>query len=223
MLRYLIFLFIITSCQAQEKTVFTKLHENIYAINDQYFYGEHVHTYVIDLDNKLLLVDLPTYSSAVKAFILSFDKPVYAILSHGSCGIADGTRWQEEIGLRVYAHKQDETHPWIRMKPDVLFNEVPTFDESIEVIHTPGHSAGSICVLDQQTKSLFTGDTFYAGAQGDVRDFTQENQAAYENLDHRIESCRRLLTYDFEHVYPFHYHRMTGDAKQRLEQFLADK
>jgi glyoxylase-like metal-dependent hydrolase (beta-lactamase superfamily II) len=31
----------------------------------------------------------------------------------------------------------------------------------LKVLHTPGHSPGSICLLDTKSKELFTGDTFY--------------------------------------------------------------
>ena len=34
---------------------------------------------------------------------------------------------------------------------------------SLEVIHTPGHSPGSICLLDRKSRILFTGDTFFPG------------------------------------------------------------
>jgi glyoxylase-like metal-dependent hydrolase (beta-lactamase superfamily II) len=34
----------------------------------------------------------------------------------------------------------------------------------LEVIHTPGHSPDSICLLDREAKLLWTGDTFYTGA-----------------------------------------------------------
>jgi len=130
---------ILNSCQVEQNPTFSKLQENIYEINNQYFYGEKVHTYLIELADKVFLFDIPTYSEDVKKFILSFDKSPFAIISHGSCGINDGTKWQKEIGLKVYAHKNDESHPWIRMNPDVLFTEMPKFGNTIEVIHTPGH------------------------------------------------------------------------------------
>jgi len=207
---------------SQEST-YTKLQENIYEINNQYYYGEKVHTYLIDLKDEILLFDIPTYSEEIKEFILSFNKPVNAILSHGSCGIEDGTKWQKEIGLKVYAHKNDETHPWIRMKPDVLFMQVPEFDKTIKVIHTPGHSAGSICVLETNSKSLFTGDTFYADKKGLIRDFTKERQSHYENLENRIQSCQKLLEYEFENIYPFHYEILLKEGKEKLSDFLKDK
>jgi len=205
----------------QKKEIYTKLHDNIYDINEQYFYGSKVHIYLIELEDKVLLFDIPTYSNEVKTFILSFNKPAYAIISHGSCGIEDGTKWQKEIGLKVYAHKADEDHPWIRMKPDVLFTDMPEFDESIEVIHTPGHSAGSICLLEKSSKSLFTGDTFYGNEKGELRDFTKERQSYYENLENRIQSCKELLAYDFDNIYPFHYEIILDKGKERLKEFLT--
>ncbi len=34
----------------------------------------------------------------------------------------------------------------------------------VEVIHTPGHSPDSICLLDERTRKLFVGDIFYTGS-----------------------------------------------------------
>ena len=201
--------------------VATKLAERIYKINNQYYYGEKVNTYLIELEHTLLLFDIPTHSAGIEAFILSFKKPAVAVLSHGSCGIKAAEQWQEQIGLKVYLHRGDINHPWLRMRPDVLFDEVPFFAENIEVIHTPGHSAGSVCLLEKKTRSLFTGDTFYGTSGGEVKDFTQEQQSWYENLDDRINSCRKLLEYDFEVVYPFHYEIIKRNARDRLQEFLA--
>ncbi len=215
----LIFLF---SCTVKNEPTYTQLKPNIYEINNQYFYSEKVHTYLIVLNDKVLLFDIPTYSKEIKDFITSFEKPAYAILSHGSCGISDGTLWQKEIGLKVYAHKADTNHPWLRMKPDVFFTEMPEFGENMEVIHTPGHSAGAICVLEKTSKSLFTGDTFYGDKNGGIRDFSNESPAEYENPSDRIESCKKLLNYDFEAVYPFHYEIISKSGTKKLTEFLKD-
>jgi glyoxylase-like metal-dependent hydrolase (beta-lactamase superfamily II) len=37
-------------------------------------------------------------------------------------------------------------------------------ERKLEVIHTPGHSPDSICLLDRNARLLWTGDTFYTGA-----------------------------------------------------------
>jgi len=219
----LIFTLLFNSCFAQKEALVTKLHENIYRINNQYFYGEKVSVYLIELENRLLLFDIPTYTVELQKFIQSFEKPADAILSHGSCGIKDGTIWQKKIGMRVYAHKADENHPWIRMRPDVLFTEIPEFGDNIQVIRTPGHSAGAICVLERNTKSLFTGDTFYGNEEGKIIDFTKENQSSYENLDDRLRSTKELLNYEFENIYPFHYKAILKNAKSELRSFLIHK
>ncbi len=211
------------SCNMKQGPVYTELHPNVYAINNQFFYGEKVHTYLLELEDKVLLFDLPTYSREVEEFITSFGKPAYAIISHGSCGIADGTKWQEKIRLKVYAHKADENHPWLRMEPDVFFEEIPKFGENVQVIHTPGHSAGAICVLEKNSKSLFTGDTFYGDKNGKIRNFTQETPENYESPADRLASCKMLLRHDFENVYPFHYEFIEGNGRALLRNYLKGK
>jgi glyoxylase-like metal-dependent hydrolase (beta-lactamase superfamily II) len=34
------------------------------------------------------------------------------------------------------------------------------------VLHTPGHTEGSVCLLDREAGLLFSGDTLFAGAWG---------------------------------------------------------
>jgi len=36
----------------------------------------------------------------------------------------------------------------------------------LQVVHTPGHSPGSICLLDKRTGTLFSGDTVFANSVG---------------------------------------------------------
>lgn len=72
------------ACQSQDEPLTTLLHPGIYQINNQYFYGERVRTYLVELNDKLLLFDIPTYSRELEAFLLRFEKPVVAILSHGA-------------------------------------------------------------------------------------------------------------------------------------------
>ena len=39
-------------------------------------------------------------------------------------------------------------------------------DLSLHVLHTPGHSAGSICLFDEESKILIAGDTIFRGTTG---------------------------------------------------------
>jgi len=52
------------------------------------------------------------------------------------------------------------------VEPTTLLDEgalIDLGDQTLEVIHTPGHSPGSICLLDKKNRILFTGDTFFPG------------------------------------------------------------
>ncbi len=37
---------------------------------------------------------------------------------------------------------------------------------TLEVLHTPGHTGGSICLYEPESKTMFTGDTVFAGSVG---------------------------------------------------------
>jgi glyoxylase-like metal-dependent hydrolase (beta-lactamase superfamily II) len=42
--------------------------------------------------------------------------------------------------------------------------EIELGNRKLDVVHTPGHSPDSICLLDRNSRLLWTGDTFYPGA-----------------------------------------------------------
>ncbi|XP_038654551.1 metallo-beta-lactamase domain-containing protein 2-like [Scyliorhinus canicula] len=58
-------------------------------------------------------------------------------------------------------------------------------DRQLTVLHTPGHSRGSICLHEPERGLLFSGDTVYQGALIDW--------LPHSNINHYKESCRRLL------------------------------
>lgn len=38
----------------------------------------------------------------------------------------------------------------------------------LQIIRTPGHTPGGVCLYDEESKILFSGDTIFAGARGDT-------------------------------------------------------
>jgi glyoxylase-like metal-dependent hydrolase (beta-lactamase superfamily II) len=62
-------------------------------------------------------------------------------------------------------------------------------DIDLEVLHTPGHTEGSVCLLSDEDRLIFTGDTLFAGGWGRV-DLEGASQ------EHMIESLSRLATLD---------------------------
>ncbi len=52
---------------------------------------------------------------------------------------------------------------------DIVLDEGDVIDLGgvrLEIVHTPGHSSESICLYEPKTKSLFSGDTVFAGGIG---------------------------------------------------------
>ncbi len=69
-------------------------------------------------------------------------------------------------------------------------------DRKIKIIHTPGHSEGSICLYDEKYKFLYSGDLIYKG----------ELECFYEGTDPRKyeKSLEKISKLEVEKVYPGH-------------------
>lgn len=80
---------------------------------------------------------------------------------------------------------------------------------SLEVLHTPGHTAGSICLLADDG-SLFSGDTVFAYGGVGRWDLPTGNRSELE------ASLRRLAGRSVERLYPGHGPSVREDAEAHL-------
>ncbi len=78
---------------------------------------------------------------------------------------------------------------------------------SLHVYHTPGHSIGSICLLEPDLGVIITGDTMFAGGSFGRVDFPTGNPRAL------VESLRRISELDFQVALPGHMNAITRDAR----------
>lgn len=65
-------------------------------------------------------------------------------------------------GCPVYIHRADSD--MYKKSADILLengDKLTLGDEEIKVIHTPGHTRGSVCFYSEQSKLAFTGDTIF--------------------------------------------------------------
>jgi hydroxyacylglutathione hydrolase len=76
---------------------------------------------------------------------------------------------------------------------------------SLEVIHTPGHTSGSICLYELNHKILFTGDTLFAG--GSLSYIAESG-----SVGDCIYSISHLATRKINEIYPGH-----GDISKKPE------
>ena len=79
---------------------------------------------------------------------------------------------------------------------------------TLEVIHTPGHTSGSICIYEFKTKVLFSGDTVFAGG-------TLSYIAESGSVGDYINSITRLEARNISKIFPGH-----GDISQDPEEDL---
>ena len=101
-----------------------------------------------------------------------------------------------EVPLRV--------HLWLENRS--LFD---LGSHTLEVIHTPGHTSGSICIYEFKTKVLFSGDTVFAGG-------TLSYIAESGSVGDYINSVTRLEARKISKIFPGH-----GDISQNPEQDLS--
>lgn len=105
------------------------------------------------------------------------------ISTHGHWDhIGDNARVAEHTGAPIAVHPLDRdrlTNPQPLWAPFEIPPSVPAVDLAegdeikfgrlrLEVLHTPGHTEGSVCLLDRDGGRLYSGDTLFAGSFGRV-------------------------------------------------------
>jgi glyoxylase-like metal-dependent hydrolase (beta-lactamase superfamily II) len=87
-------------------------------------------------------------------------------------------------------------------------------DSGLELIHSPGHTIGSIVLYDRATKSLFSGDTVFAN--GGVGRWDLETG----NLGQLRESITKIEELGLENLYPGHGPAIEGGASEHVRMSL---
>jgi glyoxylase-like metal-dependent hydrolase (beta-lactamase superfamily II) len=88
---------------------------------------------------------------------------------------------------------------------------------SLRVLHTPGHTEGGVCFVDDQTRRVFAGDTLFAASVGRV-DLPGGDEVTL------LRSIREVLfQLDVSYtVYPGHGPTTTIGTERRSNPFVGD-
>ena len=84
----------------------------------------------------------------------------------------------------------------------------------LEVMHTPGHSPGGICLYEPRAKVLFSGDTVFP--QGNIG---RTDLFAGCDAD-LVSSIERLTKLEVEILYPGHMEIVSGDVGRQIQASL---
>jgi len=87
----------------------------------------------------------------------------------------------------------------------------------LEVIHTPGHTPGSISLYSKKHKLLFVGDAI----NNRFIKMRYPSKAVSINLDEAVKSVEKLAELDFENICFGHGRLVLGDARWRLKKELG--
>ena len=141
------------------KKVFGELSNNVYIV----YNAGSLEGYVIDpgYEAEKLASLIKKRSLKIKAIILThfhYDHADAAGRLQKLCGIPE-----------ICIHALDAKHLKGHYDRKLRDGDVLTLgDERLDLVHTPGHSPGGICLLDKKGKNAFTGDTIFPTDTGYV-------------------------------------------------------
>jgi glyoxylase-like metal-dependent hydrolase (beta-lactamase superfamily II) len=169
-----------------------------------------------------VLMDSPRYHPGLAKRLKELGGVRYMVLSHRD-DVADHAKWAEELGCDRIIHKSEanrrqgtdqcETQltgegPW----------QLPDGGDDVELLFTPGHTAGCISMLSKPQQALFTGD--HLAYSRSVDRLSIMRRYNWDSIDKQLDSVKGLLDHEFLHIFPGHgrQHHF-DDLEDRRRQF----
>jgi glyoxylase-like metal-dependent hydrolase (beta-lactamase superfamily II) len=159
---------------------------------DDTTYTTETNTWVIGDDEEVIVID-PGHDAAAVLEAVDEREVIAVICTHGHPDhVAAALEVAESDEAPVALHPKDllfwhESHP--DDDPDIEMADGGVFevaDVALEVIHSPGHSPGSICLYCDELGVVFAGDTLLANGPakycGEFPDFPGQVSAIGEYL-----------------------------------------
>lgn len=177
------------------------------------FYSDHLIKKVrdeigaSDLEYVILTHEHFDHCGGVKS-LKEFFSPQICIHKNGAEVIEKGMKWSAEFFNAI----QPAVDVDLKLKDGM---QIDLGEMLLEIIYTPGHSRGSICIYEKESKSLFSGDTVFANGGVGRTDFYGGSKAEL------INSIKRLRKLNVENLYPGHGEVVEGNAEMHIE--MAEK
>jgi glyoxylase-like metal-dependent hydrolase (beta-lactamase superfamily II) len=178
-------------------------------------FGTNAYIVVCETTGENVLIDAPGDAEKILDR-LEGTNPICILITHRHMDHTGALqRLKDELNIPVAAHLADaESLP---VEPEMLLdngNIVSFGNVTLEVLHTPGHSPGSICFLTG--KILLAGDTIFPGGPGKTG-----SPDDFREIIHSLEQKIFVLPDDTK-IYPGHGEPTTvKDAKQEFAVFAG--
>ncbi len=184
--------------------------------------------------NEAAIIDPGWYGDVIKKYIEKENvNLMYVLLTHGHFDHVSGVYGlQHEEGAAVVVHTNDREHlldpkkslaegnfpePHQPVKADILVEDgdiIMLGESAIKVMHTPGHTNGSVCYILEDDRVIFSGDTLFCMTAGrtDFWDGSDEKM---------IASLKKLIALDGDYkVYPGHNRETTLDRERTRNWYI---
>jgi glyoxylase-like metal-dependent hydrolase (beta-lactamase superfamily II) len=184
-----------------------------------------VNAWIVGDDDEVIVIDPGTDATAVLDTV--GEREVLAVIcTHGhEVHVKAAVEVAERDEAPVALHRSDRfewrvVYSDVDDDPEIEMADGGSFevgDVQLEVIHTPGHSRGSVCLYVADLEAVFTGDTLNAGGpcphDGEFPDFPAQLTAIGEKLLDLPADTR---------VLPGHGPETTiGDAAKRFDSWVS--
>ena len=177
--------------------------------------------YILAEGDRCLVIDPGDEAEKLLALLQQHSLTVEAVLlTHGHFDHVGAVKTlAAETDCRVFLHEEELTLPAAMTAGKLYYTDLYKEGDrltlagmSFEVLHTPGHTPGSVCLRFDQ--HLFSGDTLFAGSCGRT-DFPGSSPAAM------VRSLSRLSKLEDDlKVYPGHGEDTTIGEEKRYNPYL---
>jgi len=154
--------------------------------------------YILSTEKEALVVDP---GAGLKKILAELEgkKLNYIVLTHYHWDhILLAKKLKEKTGAKILIHEGEKD--FIKFQPDKFLEdgeEIKMGKETLKVVHTPGHTKGSICLLGENF--IFTGDTIFEDGFGR----TDLPGGSKEDLEKSLEKLEKIIKRGMK-VYPGH-------------------
>ncbi|CAM8965751.1 unnamed protein product [Rhodiola kirilowii] len=188
--------------------------------HSKYSYGAA--SYLIVHPEGNILVDSPRYSEKLARNIEMLGGARYMFLTHKD-DVADHEKWAKRFSCKRILHAREIEVGTANVEMKLEGNGPWSLSHDIDLIHTPGHSEGSVCLFYKSLNILFTGDHLAMTASGlDITD-----QYNHYSVPLQLKNVERLLYLDFLWLLPGHGRRIqfkdVRDKNCSIKTYLADR